>query len=891
MRKLVADFSAVFANNFRLSALLIVAILGLGALSYTTLLQREGFPAIEFPIGTVQVQYFAGDAEAVKEEVTAPIETAIADIETIQQVDSTTTGNFTNIVIQFESGANSEEEMREVREQIDALGLPNAASVNVRAIDVGSIDGTHDLLFSLAKEDATNEELQAKAEKVAEELRELAEVENAEAIDLISTQVNPQTGEKFQAQQSFRRYGENIDGQVEFIPAVTVGVSKVSSAGTVEISDAVRGKVDQLKENGELEGYTVSYGGDFAEGLNDQISSLESNALTGLLAVVVILFLFVNWRASLMGAIFMPLVLAATFGGLFLIGYTLNVISLFALILVLGLFVDDAIIVVEAIDAAKKRGKKGVAALKEAVENISIADISGTITTLLVFFPIATISGVLGEFIVPIPVTVMLALVISLVLALSLGAFLSNLFLADKKQPKSFKDRKLLDVVLNTPSMLLDRIGDFITWGTKDYLRRIWLGALAIPVSLAIIFGGAYFFSKLDFAIFSSPKDADELVIQASFEEGTTVQEAEIKAREIESILLAEAESQIDQVDYLLGNESQIYMNIRLIPMGERDVTAAELVEDMNADLEQLEGVSANAIVSAAGPPESEYDYSMQIFTEDQAKAENLARDIQDYIQSYEFSEEDVTTEETIVNNLEVIARRDGRRYVSVQAKIDNANTGSVVALRDSIEQEYDADKLRQFELSEDALGFDLGQESQNLDSFNSAIFAMAVAIIVMYAVLVVQFNSFSQPLLILLAIPFSFPGVAPGLYLTDNPLSFFVLVGFIGLIGIVVNNTIMLLDYANQLREEGVGIRDAISEAIHVRFRPLVTTTATTLAGLMPLALSDPFWESLAYTIIFGLLSSTLMVVLFFPAYYTALEWLRHQRNVLFGKVRAKLG
>lgn len=147
------------------------------------------------------------------------------------------------------------------------------------------------------------------------------------------------------------------------------------------------------------------------------------------------------------------------------------------------------------------------------------------------------------------------------------------------------------------------------------------------------------------------------------------------------------------------------------------------------------------------------------------------------------------------------------------------------------------------------------------------------------------QFNSYTQPLLVMFAIPLAFPGLFPGLLLTDNALSFFVMIGIIGLSGIVVNNTIMLIDFANRYREEGMGIKDSISQAVRDRFRPLLATTGTTVGGLLPLALQDPFWESLAFSIVFGLLSSLVLVILIFPAYYSVVEKFRTRFHRLLAK------
>jgi len=142
-----------------------------------------------------------------------------------------------------------------------------------------------------------------------------------------------------------------------------------------------------------------------------------------------------------------------------------------------------------------------------------------------------------------------------------------------------------------------------------------------------------------------------------------------------------------------------------------------------------------------------------------------------------------------------------------------------------------------------------------------------------MAVLLMVQFRSFVQPLLIFLAIPFGFTGAFVALDATNNPLSFFSAVGLIGLTGIAVNNSILLIDYANQERAKGASPRKAIANATDQRFRPLLATSLTTIVALLPLAIYDPFWQPLAVAIIGGLISSTLLVVICLPYYYLATE------------------
>jgi multidrug efflux pump subunit AcrB len=876
LRDIIANLSAAFAKGGRVSLILFVAIVAFGYLSYTTLLTREGFPAVQFPIGFVQTNYFVEDAEQVNEEVTRPLEVAISDIEEVTSISSTTTGNFSTIVVEFEADLTSEEGMDLVREKVEqSVSLPEASQSEFNPVDAGAVDGTNDLLFSISG-DKTTTELEAKAEEISNRLIEQNVIIEANPINLTGVQTNPQTGEEFEVRESFNRYGYKDNGDIKFDPAISIGVIKKDNVGAVELSEAVREIVDEMEEDGELSGYQVSYAGDLANTVNDQISSLENSAFTGLLAVIVVLFLFVNWRASVVTAVFMPIVMAATFIGLYLIGYTLNVISLFGLILVLGLFVDDAIVVVEAIDYQKKLGLKGIKAVKAAIKNISVADISGTITTVLVFIPMAAISGILGEFIRPIPITVILALSISVVVALTVGVYFSNIILADKKA-KSSKDRTMLDNIINLPGRLNNVLGNYVSSAVRLYTSNAIGVIIALIVSIGVIAGGSFFGSRLDFSVFPAVKDADEIIVNISYPEGTAIAQADETAQEVEEIIANTNADEINQVDYYGASESSATILLTLTDMGDRDVKAPEIADKLNNRFSDLEAATVEASVSSAGPPSSDFHFQMQIFSEDTEKLESASEDIKSFIEDYDPSNQDVQIEEVVVTGLEVISKDDSTRFASVQAKLsDEASTGDVVELRDSVQEEYTDSRLEQYGLTADDLGFDLGQETDNLESFNSTFAAIGFALVAMYALLVMQFSSFTQPLLIFLAIPFTFPGFLPGLYLTDNPLSFFVMIGVIGLIGIVVNNSIMLLDYANQLREEGKGIRDAIVEAVRVRFRPLVTTSATTVVGLLPLAVSDPFWEALSFTIIFGLIASTTLVIFSFPVFYVILEKLR---------------
>ncbi|KXK27302.1 MAG: Toluene efflux pump membrane transporter TtgE [candidate division WS6 bacterium OLB20] len=516
---LLAGISVAFIRRFRVTLLIFFGILLVGAFTYTSLLKREGFPAIEVPTAVIQATYFVNDTAAVDEQVTAPIETVLRENESVEQVRSTTDANFAVFVVQFRDGISSEDGVDSVRGDIaERLQLPAEATLGYTTFNASSVDGENDMLFNLYGDD--EQALYAAAQQAVSGLNRLSVVGEASVIDQYREQINPLTGEPVTLQVSFNRVGVREREGLTFYPAVSVGVIKKSDAiGTVELSEAVREEIKQQQDTDLFEGIEVTYGGDLADVLTSQIGSLESNVLSGLLAVVVVLFFFVNWRASIVTAIFIPTVLAATFIALLLVGYSLNVLSLFAIILVLGLFVDDAIVVVEAIDYQKKQGKQGVAAVRDAVRAVGAADISGTVTTLLVFLPMAAISGILGDFIRLIPITVIIALALSLVIALTIVPLLSHILLTGEHKDTTFPE-KMLHTVFYGFSDLIQGAGRLMSEFVRLYLSVPLLGAGIVVLALAAVFVGGSFAGQLKFSIFPAPDDTDQISVSISFPEG-----------------------------------------------------------------------------------------------------------------------------------------------------------------------------------------------------------------------------------------------------------------------------------------------------------------------------------------------------------------------------------
>ncbi len=295
---------------------------------------------------------------------------------------------------------------------------------------------------------------------------------------------------------------------------------------------------------------------------------------------------------------------------------------------------------------------------------------------------------------------------------------------------------------------------------------------------------------------------------------------------------------------------------------------AFEYFEEAEVNISQLD----------AGPPVGEF--GVRIYSDELSKSLPVAQDIKVFLEGREISRSNGTKskiESVRISGTESVFRYNGRRYMELGANFTDTDTSAlVIATRKIVEKEFDDKRLERYGINSDSLEYDFGTESNNQKSFKSMQLAFPVLLFAMYIMLVWQFKSSLQPLLIFMAIPFSLFGVTAGLYYTNNPLSFFVMLGLFALVGISVNNTILLVDYANQARTTGLSRIESVGAAMLERFRPLITTSLTSVVALIPLALSDPFWESLAVTLIFGLLTSTLLVIVAFPYYYLFGELLR---------------
>lgn len=866
----------------RMTAILLLTCVTFGVVSYTTLLPRKGFPSIDLPIGLLQVTSFDKSSSEVDSKYAGPLVSSASQNESVKSVSSTSTPQGVAVFVTFNDGADVVAELSNI-EQNALPNISDGSSVIAKKIDAGALTNTgDDILISIHGEGLSASELDVQGQKFKElfDSKKLSLVERVTYVNLIESQDNLITGETTKQQTSFDRFFSRESGTIQ--NSSIIAIKGIESVDQLELYDQVKSAVESIPTDNLQVRAEIS--ANFAQSIREQVGSLQRNLLEGLLVVIIVSFILISLRASLITAIAMVITVITTVGVLQLIGYSLNTITLFSLILSLALIVDDTTIMVESIDAGLKSGKRKLdEVVLDALKKVARASSTGTFVTIIAFSPMIFISGTLGKFIIAIPVTIIISLVVSILVSVIFIPFLVRLSFSIRKK-KNTKSKITIPGKIETS--ISDNLGKLIIWSDKGGLKRVIISRLsAVLIGIIFLIIGGFLFTKVGFNIFPSPKDGNELVLTAQLvdQENLSIASTESKTNSI----LETVKSVVgDNLELLTLNSQSGPPSVRgftagisLVDFKDRDITSVEIAEKLNSELGRVNnGMRVEATASGVGPPAS--NFAVQLRGDNPEAVSALTKDMQKYFETAVFMRKDGTTagfEDVVVPPSTITNRNESGRYTEVTAGFTDDDTSTLVTLaQDSIKKEFNEARLKEYGLSKDAVYFDLGQESENQKSFESMGKATLPLLLVMFVVMALLFKSLLQPLLIFTALPFAITGVAAGLYFSDNVISFFSMLGVFALIGISLNNTILLTDFANVAKNDGASPSEAMAAALKERLRPLMTTSITSFFALLPLAISDPFWEGLAYTIIFGLLSSTILVVLIFPYYYLIAESLR---------------
>jgi multidrug efflux pump subunit AcrB len=476
-----------------------------------------------------------------------------------------------------------------------------------------------------------------------------------------------------------------------------------------------------------------------------------------------------------------------------------------------------------------------------------------------------------------IPVTIIASLLISLLVALIFIPFFARFTLLTNKQ---LSQRKHNELAARLEAGVAAFIAKPMLWAQHSRKRLSSVIVAALIVGLAFLLAGGFFASKVVFNIFPPAKDTNQLIVTLTYPGGTTIEQAQSLAGNADQLTAKVLGNKLVQSTYYgLATAQTASAQLNIISYNDRTENSRQIVSRLQSAFDKsFVGAKANVDQVDLGPPVAAF--TVQIKANNRPAALKAAGDVASYLKSKELvrSTGKVAhfTHITPPNPL-VFTGAKGQVNADVTASFDGTDTTTLVNLgRDAVNKQFTASKLASYGLKAGDVSFDIGQESQNQDSFKTLALAFPVLLLIMYLVLVIEFRSFLQPLLIFMAIPFSIFGVMSGLFITNNPISFFAMLGFFALIGLSIKNTILLTDFANQARRSGANPVDAAVAALEERFRPLFATSLIAVLSLVPLAVTSPFWQGLAVVLIFGLLSSTVLVLTVFPYYYLGAEFLR---------------
>lgn len=744
--------------------------------------------------------------------------------------------------------------------------------------------------------------------------------------------------------------------------SIAIQVFKKDDANTVEVVDNVKEKLSEIER--DYPGMTLAVAEDDSAFTRQVVGNMAETTRDALIltALIVLLFL-VAVNESVIVALSMPLSLLCTLGLMKMAGMSLNLITMSAIILSVGIVVDDAIVVVENIMRHHHQlGKDIRNAAIEGANEIMLANVAGTSTIVIVMIPLLFVGGFVGRVFSPMATTLVFAIASSLLVSLTIIPLLTFLLGAKKWE----KAEKVLTRVFSPFTRGVDWLRDFyirlLGLAMKGRLVTVVLAVLILALSIRLLGSiGMEVLSKID---------AGTFFITVQTYPGTSLEKTSEVVGYVEDLLAGEENviSYSSQIGYEPGGHylgetgamgvSQAFISVTLNTRKERKETIWDIEDRLRSGIEKIPHIETFVIKESGGTAKSTTvaPIDIRISGEDGELLDYLANQVMDRVQavsgavniykgwSMNTPEVNVTVDEERATRLglypatvakEVFASVEGIK-ASELSVIDGKNTDITVRYReqdrrtvkdllsvsitspsgvsvplravatvDTVKGQnvmtrenmtntqniygYTRDRAfshvtrdiqRELETMDIPEGYSVQIMGENADLQESAGDlgkSLIMAVISVYLLLVAQFRSFVHPVTIMLTIPMVFIGVALSLLVTGKAVSLSVLLGVILLVGTVVRNGIVLVDYINRARLAGSDRNTAIIESVRIRFRPIMMTALAQVAGMFPLAaewaLGTERFSPLATSVIGGILTGTLLTMVLIPVVYSLFD------------------
>jgi len=1012
-----------------------------GFVSYVGL-PVESFPQIKQPYVIVSVPYVGVSPSDMETLVANPIEKKLKEISKIKKLTSSSTEGFTSITSEFETDIDIDEAVRKVREKVDQakpdlpsdLDEPIVQEINFENIPIMrvSIVGKQSLVtlkniaedlqdkieqvpgvldvkisgglerevkinvnpsrlqyYNLGLEDITkairNENLTIPGGsmesanlkwtvRVPGEFNSIEEMKNIVVKTINESPIYlrdlAEVEFGFKEPDSYSR----LDGQ----PNVSLSIQKRSGENIIRIADRVKEILNEEEKTLPAQTQFIVLL-DLSKEIRSMVNDLENNIIAGLILVVLVLYFFMGTRNGLLVGIAIPLSMLLSFIVISFLGYTLNMIVLFSLILALGMLVDNAIVIVENIYRHHDEGKGLLKAAGEATSEVGMPVVASTVTTLLVFLPLIFWPGIVGEFMKYLPITLIITLSSSLFVALVFNPVISSSYLKiDEKLSKLPGDR------------LLKRLSIYyeisMKWAIQNRIKTLIIALAGFLVMVGIFIGynhGIEFFPDteptqafidIEAAIGTRLETSDKIVTEV---------ERRIKNTKDMEHYVADVGNKSSLFDFGMesGSSHESRVTIDFEDRHLRSQSSFKTLDEIRENITGIPGARIEVDRPQEGPPTG-MAVEIQIKGEDFNVLEEQSNQIQDLIENvpgisrlndnYEKgrpelriridrekaalfglnTQEIANTIRTAVNgnqasdyrvgtdeyDITVRFSKDYRKnysdllnltvfyegahyplanfakveFTSGLSSVNHVDNERVVTItadafgRSSAEVLADVKKeLRDYQLPP---GYSMTFAGQDVEQQKASEFlsrAFLIAILLIFFVLVTEFNSVTLPFVIMISVLLSFFGVFFGLLVTFKPFGIIMTgIGIISLAGVVVNNAIVLIDYIEKLRNWGMEKMDAIIQGGKTRLRPVLLTAITTILGLIPLTAginidfiglfkgdfskfiqfgveSSQWWSGMGVAVIFGLLFSTALTLIIVPVLYSIMSDLFKPKSV----------
>ena len=747
--------------------------------------------------------------------------------------------------------------------------------------------------------------------------------------------------DSFKDQRKLARYNDET--------CVGVSIRKRSDANAVRTADGVMKALERLRKTipNDVNITVVDNNSIF---IKDSVRDVITNIIIGIVLTSIVLYFFLHTlRATIIVAITMPASIIATFLLIYFAGFTLNVMTLMALGLSIGMLVANSIVVLENIARRIDLGESPKLAAENGTSEIAVAVIAAAMTNVVVFTPIAFMSGIVGQFFKQFGLTVVFATIFSLFMSFTLTPMLASKLL--KKQRADGERRGLMRGFFRGWDNVYGKLEQWYR-GTLDWsLGHRWVIVLATIVA----FAGAIFMFRFIGGEFMPEIDQGVMNVNLEMPPGTSLQKTDSALAQVETII--ENVPEVEGIYSTLGgggtDAGVEFAEVLVILKEERTRLTSEVSEEIRALLKGKIPDAKLAITSQGGPGGGS-DIQVEITGTEPEQLAVIAQKVKAIIDSIPGTVDSKTSVKTGKPELTIVPDRNKLKEYGVTVgqlggALRTSLTGEVASLYKESGEEYDI-RIRLTETDRDiaedakqiliqtrkgmtpitALGeivqregetriirknkqrfvtveaniaegtlneitnqiraqtdqlqlppgyaiFFGGQAEMQAESFGSIFTALIMAIILTYMLLAAILGSYIHPFTIMITLPLGLIGAVVALFVAGISINVFSLMAIVMLVGIVVNNAILLIDYTTVLRERGYDMRDAVLEACPVRLRPVLMTNIAIAVGMLPQALGTggaaAFRASMAAVTIGGVIISTLFTLYVIPAVYTAMD------------------